>query len=153
MVDVEILLNEHPFFSNLEKKHIDLLTACSHLVQFDAGSYIFREGEHATAFYLIRDGKVAIEVFASHKGNIIIQTLDAGDVLGLSWLLPPQQWRFSACAIDMVRTVEIDGSQLIQLCEQDHELGFQILKRLFAVITQRLEATRLQLLDIYGLHS
>lgn len=152
MVNGEIGLGEHPFLQGLSKEHVAALAELAEQAQFEAGSYIFREGEKASAFYLIRQGKTAVETFAAQRGNLTIQTIDAGDVLGWSWLLPPQNWRFSARAIELVRTVKLDGGKLMQLCENDHELGFQIFSRLLQVVAQRLEATRIQLLDIYGIN-
>lgn len=153
MDNAEILLSEHPFFQGLTPDRISVLARISEAEPFSAGKYIFREGDAASAFYLIRNGKVAVEVFAAQRGALTIQTIDTGDVLGWSWLVPPHRWRFSARAIDLVRTIRLEGDALLQLCQSDHELGYQVLNRLFQVVAQRLEATRLQLMDIYGIHS
>lgn len=153
MDDVETLLSEHPFFQGLTPDRISALASISETESFSAGKYIFREGDESSAFYLIRNGKVAVEVFAAQRGALTIQTVDAGDVLGWSWLVPPHRWRFSARAVDLVRTIRLEGNALLSLCKNDHELGYQVLNRLFQVVAQRLEATRLQLMDIYGIHS
>ncbi len=153
MDDVETLLSEHPFFQGLTPDRISALSRIAGTESFNAGKYIFREGDESSAFYLIRNGKVAVEVFAAQRGALTIQTLDTGDVLGWSWLVPPHRWRFSARAVDLVRTIRLEGNTLLSLCQSDHELGYQVLIRLFQAVAQRLEATRLQLMDIYGIHS
>jgi len=153
MVHAESLLSEHPFLKDLTKEQIAALAKLSEAVQFDDGKCIFREGEEASAFFLIQRGKVAIQIFAAQRGVLTIQTANGGDVLGWSWLVPPHTWRFSAQAIDSVQAIRLDGKKLLQLCQKDHELGYQILSRLFQVVAQRLEATRLQLLDLYGNNS
>jgi CRP/FNR family transcriptional regulator, cyclic AMP receptor protein len=116
----------------------------------DAGKYVFREGEPADHFYLIRQGRVAIEISAPPRKAIIVQTLSAGDVLGWSGLVPPYQWRFHARAVESVRVLALDGKCLRARCEENHDLGYELLKRFAQVMTQRLEATRFQLLDVYA---
>jgi CRP-like cAMP-binding protein len=122
-------------------------------VRFDGGQYLFHEGEEAEKFFLIRHGRIALEVFTPDRGPITIQTLEPGDILGWSWLVPPYQWRFDAKAIELVRAIALDGKCLRTKCETDHDLGYDLLKRFAHVIEQRLEATRLQLLDVYGTHA
>ena len=112
-----------------------------------AGQYLGRTGQEADAFYLIASGKVAIEIETPQKGLVCIQTLDEGDVVGWSWLAPPHRWRFHARAVEAIRALEIDGARLRRLCEENHELGYELLRRLVDVISSRLAATRLQMLE------
>ena len=149
---LEAVIAGHLFFSDLEERYVQSLTGCAANVRFDAGIYLFREGEPANHFYLIRHGKVAIEIFAPPRKGIIVQTLSAGDALGWSWLVPPYQWRFHARAVEPVRAIALDGKCLRARCEEDHDLGYELLKRFAQVIAQRLEATRFQLLDVYAPH-
>jgi CRP/FNR family cyclic AMP-dependent transcriptional regulator len=144
------LISGHPFFASLDVRHMPLLTACATRVQFDSGTYIFREGEAANHFYLIKQGKVAVEIPAPPRKPIIVQTLEGGEVLGWSWLVPPYQWRFHARAVEPVVAFALDGKCLRKHCEENHDLGYELLKRFTQVITQRLEATRYQLLDVYA---
>jgi CRP-like cAMP-binding protein len=123
---------------------------CSSNVRFDAGKYILREGEEANTFYLLRFGKVALELVTPNKGAIIIETLDQGDILGWSWLIPPYMWRFDAKAIELTRAIAIDGKCLRRKVEADHDLGYEIMKRFSELLSKRFEATRFQLLDMYG---
>lgn len=153
MRTLETILAEHPFFEGLPDKHLKVIVGCASNVSFEEGETIFHEGEEANRFYLIRQGRVALEVYAAGIGTITIQTLDAGDILGWSWLVPPYRWHFDARAVEPVRAIALDGECLRRKCEEDHDLGYELLKRFAEIITQRLQATRLQLLDVYGLRS
>ena len=153
METLEPILAEHPFFAGLEPRYLQLVAGCASNVRFDAGQFIFREGEEANEFYLIRHGKVALEAFAPSRGALQIQTLDDGDILGWSWLIPPYEWRFDARALELTRAIALDGRCLRRKCEEDHDLGYELLKRFGHIIGQRLDATRFQLLDLYGVNA
>jgi CRP/FNR family cyclic AMP-dependent transcriptional regulator len=150
METLERILTEHPFFQGLEQRHLQLLIGCASNVVFKADQPIIRQGEEANQFYLIRHGKLAIEIHTPSRGALTVQTLGEGEVLGWSWLLPPYQWRFDARAIEPMRAIALDGKCLRVKCEEDHDLGYELLKRFSQLVTQRLDATRLQLLDVYG---
>ncbi len=147
--DLKPILAEHPFLKDLSSGHLDLLVGCASNVRFEAGQFVFREGEEANAFYVIRQGRVAVEVFSAAKGQITIETVGEGEILGWSWLVPPYYWHFDARATELTRAVVLDGKCLRTKCEQDHELGYGLLQRFASILMQRLEATRLQLLDVY----
>ncbi|MCS6924746.1 MAG: cyclic nucleotide-binding domain-containing protein [Candidatus Binatia bacterium] len=153
MQTLEPILAAHPFFQNLDPRHLHLIVSCASNVRFEAGQFIFREGEAANHFYLLRHGTVQLEIFVPERGPLVIQTLGEGDVLGWSWLFPPYRWHFDARAATLVRAIALDGQCLRTKCEEDHDLGYQLVKRFAHVIMQRLQATRLQLLDVYGVHS
>ncbi|MHB8580776.1 MAG: cyclic nucleotide-binding domain-containing protein [Ignavibacteriaceae bacterium] len=153
MENLEKILSEHLFLQGLESHYLDLIVGCASNVKFDAGQFIFHEGEEANQFYVIRHGKVALEIFSPERGAIEIDTLEEGDVLGWSWLIPPYHWRFDARAVELTRAIALDGKCLRNKCEEDHDLGYQLLKRFAHIIEQRLQSTRLQLLDVYGTHS
>ncbi len=144
------ILAEHPFLKGLKPAHLDLITGCATNVRFNAGKYIFREGEQANQFYILREGKVAVEIYGAQQGAITTQTLEGGDILGWSWLVAPYKWRFDARAVELTRAIALDGKCLREKCEKDHDLGYELLKRFSRVIAERLEATRIQLLDMYG---
>ncbi len=150
METLEKIIAQQPFFAGLQESYSDLLTHCAANVRFDAASYIFKEGDEANEFYLIRAGKVALEVFAPQRKPIIVATLGEGEILGWSWLLPPYQWRFHARAVDTVRAIVLDGKCLRMKCEQNHDLGYEMLKRFAAIMEQRLEGALLQMLDVYA---
>ncbi|BBM70920.1 cyclic nucleotide-binding domain-containing protein [Rhodothermus marinus] len=144
------LLAEHPFFQGLEEPYLELIAGCARNVRFNAGSYIFREGEPATEFFLIRYGRVSIEVHLPERGTVTIQTLGEGDVLGWSWLVPPYRNQFDARALTLVRALAFDGACIRNKCAEDPRLGYEIFSRFARIIAERLQATRLQLLDMYG---
>lgn len=150
MNTLEPILAEHPFLKGLPPALLAELVGCAANVKFDTGAFVFRQGQEANNFYILRDGKVAVEVFAPQKGAITIDTLAAGDVLGWSWLIPPYHWHFDARAIEPTRAIALDGRCMRTKCESDHELGYELMKRFAQIIEQRLDATRWQLLDVYG---
>ncbi|MFQ5795868.1 MAG: cyclic nucleotide-binding domain-containing protein [Candidatus Bipolaricaulia bacterium] len=153
METLERILAEHPFFEELDPKYLELLVGCASNVRFDAGQFIFCEGDEANQFYLIRHGRVALEISTPERGPITIQTIGEGEVLGWSWLLPPYRWHFDARTIELTRAIALDGECLRTKCEEDHDLGYELLKEFADIIMQRLQATQLQLLDLYGVHS
>lgn len=144
------IIAEHPFFKDLKPEHIELILGCASNVRFEPDHFIVREGEEASKFYLLRHGKVALEIYVPHKGAITIETLGDGDVLGWSWLFPPYKWHFDARTLEMTRAVEIDGECLRSKCEEDHSLGYELMKRFARILRERLLATRLQLMDLYS---
>lgn len=150
MESLEPILRTHPFLEGLDSRFMELITGCASNVRFNAGEFLFHEDEEANQFYIIRQGRVAVESHAAGMESIIIHTVEAGDILGWSWLVPPYYWHFDARAVELTRAIALDGKCLRQKCENDHELGYELLKRFTNIITQRLEATRMQLLDFYG---
>ncbi len=150
METLEPLLRGHEFFRDLDPEYVALLVGCASNVRFSEGSFLFREGERADRFFLIRHGKVAVEIAAPGRGPIIVQTVADGGVVGFSWLFGPHTWEFDARALTPVRAVTLDGVCLRGKCEQDTRLGFDLMQRFARIAVQRLQATRLQLLDVYG---
>ena len=110
----------------------------------------FWRGYPANEFYFIRGGSVSIELVIPHLGPTTVQTVGEGDILGWSWVSPPYRWHFNAKTLKRTRALVFDAKCLRAKCEEDHDLGFEMLKRFANIITARLDATRLQLLDIYG---
>jgi hypothetical protein len=90
-----------------------------------------------------------VEVIAPQRGAITIETVGDGELLGWSWLIPPFQWHFDARALNLTRAIALDARCLRGKCDADPALGYELLKRFSQVMEQRLEATRLQLLDLY----
>jgi CRP/FNR family cyclic AMP-dependent transcriptional regulator len=144
------LMAQAPTFAGLESSHLELIAGCAVNEHIEAGSYLLREGEAADRFFLIRQGSVALEVHAPGRGSIVIETLDAGDVVGWSWLFAPYRWQLDARAMEACRLVAFDGACLRGKCDADHELGYQLMRRFAAHLVHRLQAARLQLLDVYG---
>ncbi|HXJ92568.1 MAG TPA: cyclic nucleotide-binding domain-containing protein [Terriglobia bacterium] len=152
MEDLKNILTTHPFFAGMRPEHLQLLVGCASNVRFDAGKFILREGEEANEFYLLRHGKVALEVYGPARGPVNIQTLGEGDILGWSWLVPPYRWKFDARVVEMTRAIALDGKCLRQKSETDCQLGYELLKRFSQVMVDHLQAARLQLLNVYDAH-
>jgi CRP/FNR family cyclic AMP-dependent transcriptional regulator len=152
METLEPILAQHPFLKELEPRHLKTLVGCASNVRFNVGQMLFHEGEEANHFYMIRQGKVALEILAPERGPINIQTVGEGDVIGWSWLIPPYRWRLSARAVELTRAITLDGKCLRKKSEEDHDLGYELLRRFSGIMVERLEATRLQLLDVYKVH-
>ena len=143
-------MKEHPFLEGMEEEHFELMVGCASNVKFDPGEYICREGQEANQFYFIRHGRMALELMTHDRGPMIIKTINEGDVLGWSWIFPPYVWNFDCKAIELTRAIAMDATCLRKKCEEDHHLGYELMKRFSHLMVQRLSATRLQLLDVYG---
>lgn len=143
---VESVIAEHPFLAGLPPAHLRLLADHAMRMHYDPGELIFREGDPANRFYLIEQGKVALEACERDKPLVLIQTIGAGDVLGWSWLFPPYYWHFDARTIEPTTAIFFYGTRLREQYEADHNLGYELLKRMSSVVIQRLQATRKQLL-------
>jgi CRP/FNR family cyclic AMP-dependent transcriptional regulator len=152
MAGLDRILGEHPFFAGLADEHNQLIAGCARNHRFEAEQYLFHEGEAANEFFLIRHGKVALEITAPGRAPIIIATLGPGEIVGASWLVSPYRWTFDARAVELTRAIGIDAACLRGKCEADHHLGYEIMKRFLPVFVKRLHATRLQILDVYGTH-
>ena len=150
METLERVLSTHPFFQDLEPRHLALLVGCAANVRFDSGQFVFRAGDEANQFYLVRTGRVALEVCAPGRAPFIVETLGEGEILGWSWLIPPYHWKFDARTVEPTRALALDGKCMRGKCEADHDLGYELLKRFAHIIEERLSATLLQLLDVYG---
>ena len=150
MGTLEAILAEHPFLKGLDPAHIELIAGCASNVRFNKGDFIFREEDEADRFYLIRHGLVALDVFVPQRGPVTIDTIQEGEVVGWSWLFPPYRWHFDARALQLTRAVAFDGKCLREKCDRDAQLGYSLVTRFAQVIMQRLQSSRLQLLDLYG---
>jgi len=150
METIDALLRDAPVFHGLPAEDLTLLAGCAGNVHFDPGAMLFREGDAADTFYLIRHGSVALEMYVPARGPAIIETLEAGEVAGWSWLFPPYRWHFDARALTAVRATAFDGACLRGKCEDDPRLGYALMSRFAQVLIERLQWTRLRLLDLYG---
>lgn len=152
ITDFTNVLAEHPFFGGMSPQHISTLAGCVTNVKFEPGETLFREGDAAERFYVIRFGRVSVETHAPTRGHLTIETVDAGEVLGWSWLFPPYRCHFDARAQTLVRAMALDGVCLRGKCERDPAMGYELMRRFAQVVIRRLEATQLQLMDLYAVH-
>ncbi|HEX9648149.1 MAG TPA: cyclic nucleotide-binding domain-containing protein [Alphaproteobacteria bacterium] len=150
MQGLERIVREHPFFAGLEEGFLELVCGCAKNVRFDAGDYLCHEGEQANEFYMIRHGRVGLEITVPGRASVTFQTIGEGGIVGVSWLVPPYRWNYDAKALELVRAIALDASCLREKSEQDHDLGYELMKRFMPILVQRLQATRLQILDVYG---
>jgi CRP-like cAMP-binding protein len=150
MEGLERIVAEHPFFAGLGESFTTLVSGCAKNVRFEAGQYLFHEGDPADEFYLLRHGQVALQLTAPGRGVVTFLTVGPGELAGVSWLIPPYKWTFDAKALELVRAIAVDAKCLRQNCEADHDLGYEVMKRFMTVLVQRLQATQLQILDVYG---
>jgi CRP/FNR family transcriptional regulator, cyclic AMP receptor protein len=150
MEGLERIVAEQPFFAGLGESFTTLVSGCAKNVRFEAGQYLFHEGDPADEFYLLRHGRVALQLTAPGRGIVTFLTVGPGELAGVSWLIPPYKWTFDARATELTRAIAIDANCLRQKCEADHDLGYEVMKRFMTILVQRLQATQLQILDVYG---
>ena len=149
--DLSEALHQHPFLGDMADNHIQTLLGCATNIHVPEGAYLIHEGQIANKFFLVRTGRLTLEMDVPPRGTVRIQTVGPGEVLGWSWLISPYRWHFSACAVAEVRALALDGECLRNKCEKDHDFGYEMLKRLAQVMERRVDATRMQLLDLYGM--
>lgn len=138
----------HPLLAGLTPEHDALLLRNAREVEFASDEIIFHEGDPANRFYLIQSGRVALEARAAGRGTVLIQHIGAGDVLGWSWLFPPFAWHFQARATEPTRALACNGADLLVTCEENHDLGYELMKRVAQILIRRLQATRKQLVQV-----
>jgi CRP/FNR family cyclic AMP-dependent transcriptional regulator len=143
---IESLLAEHTLFQDLEPKHLHMLARDAIEDRFEAHEYLFSEGDKANKWYVIHKGNVALETGTPPHGPITVETIETGDALGWSWLLPPYQWQFSARVMEPTHVIVLDGTYLREQCEADHDFGYALAKCVVQSVVQRLEALRQRLL-------
>lgn len=147
---VDTLVLEAPVFAGLDPAHAAQLGGCAQTKGWSAGDMLFREGDPSDAFYVVRHGRVALEVFVPGRGTLTVETIETGEVVGWSWLFPPHRWHFDGRAIGSVRAIAVDGECLRNKCDDDPALGYDLMRRFSQVMLERLQATRLRLADVYG---
>jgi CRP/FNR family transcriptional regulator, cyclic AMP receptor protein len=141
-------LEAQPFFKGLSKQLLGTLAKQAMPVEFKAGELIFSEGGLANRLYLLLSGKVLLEFPTDFEHEPVpIETIGAGSVLGWSWLFPPYYWHFDARAVAPVRAIFFYGTRLREQCETDHELGYELMKRVSTILIERLQATRRHLAE------
>lgn len=149
MTGLERIVLEHPFFKGLETALGTAVSGCARNVRFEADARLFHEGDPANEFLLVREGAVALEVHTPGHEPAVVLTVGAGEIVGMSWLLPPYRWAFDVRALRRVHALGVDARCLRSKCEADHDLGYELMKRFLSLSIQRLHLARLQSLDLY----
>ena len=153
MQTIEQYLPEHAFFGGLYPEAIALLAGCASVVHVRPARFLFHEGEPADNFYVLRHGRVAIEIHSPAVGAAVLDTVDDGDVVGWSWAVPPYRWAFDARAVQETSAIAFDAVCLRARCEADPRLGYELMRRVAQVMNRRLQSARIRLLDVYGSRS
>lgn len=151
MVQIEGLgpiLAQHPFFTDMDPGALDIITGCCANEVVRAGSHLYRQGDPADKFYLLREGRVQLEIYVAGRPPITIETMEAGEIIGWSWLIPPYTWSNDAHAVEMTRLISVDGACLRRKMEADRVLGYEIFKRFVPIMARRLAQTRLRIVEL-----
>jgi CRP-like cAMP-binding protein len=150
METVEPILAAHPFFKGLEPRHLQRVAACATQVQFKPGEFLCRDGDEARQFYVICQGRVSVEIFSQRRGPVIFQTIGEDGVLGWLWFEKPYHWHLDARALELTRALALDVGCLLRQCEENHDLGYELMKRYAHSLAVKFRVTKLQLMDMYG---
>jgi len=148
MTECAAIIGAQPFLRRLPAQQVERLTACARHISMPAGPRLFDEGAPARSFWLIDAGQVAIDTLVPGNGRVTIETLGRGDLLGLSWLAPPYQFKYGAVATQPLQAFEFDGSAVRAACDADPGLGYALLDRFLGVAAHRLQARRARLIDV-----
>jgi CRP-like cAMP-binding protein len=140
----------HPFVAGMNHVQLALLTDCAMSTHFKKGQLILREAEFANRFYLIETGKVVLESSSASEERLVIEAIGPGDLLGWSWMFPPYTWQFTARAVEPTAAIFFYGTILREYCDKDHSLGYELLKRMSAVMVKRLQAARKNMLALHA---
>jgi CRP/FNR family cyclic AMP-dependent transcriptional regulator len=153
MKGIKELLSEQPFFKDLLPEHIDYIASCAQNMHFEPGAIVGKEGDPASHFYIVRKGRMAIQIQHPLKGPINILTVQEGDYAGFSWIVPPYKLRFDIKALNHTSVLAIDGNCLRGKCEANYELGYLLMQQVARIMVTRLQEIRMQLLDVYKVPS
>jgi CRP/FNR family transcriptional regulator, cyclic AMP receptor protein len=140
----------HRFFEPFPEELRRRLAECANNVVFDAGATLCTEGTPAKSFFAIRAGRVNVGVHVPSKGLVTLETLQTGDIMGWSWVLPPYRWHFDAVAVEPVRAVELHSDCLLPYLEENPAAGYRLITEVAKIMEERLESARLRLLDLFG---
>jgi CRP/FNR family cyclic AMP-dependent transcriptional regulator len=143
-------LTDFALFAGLSDAQRALVAQAARDVEFPAGTRLFEEGQPAYGCWLIRSGRVSLATSVPGRGQVVVQTLGPGEILGWSWLVSPRLWHLTATAVDETTAIELDTERLRVLAEEDPALGYPLALGLFEVLLMRLQSTRARLLDLYG---
>ncbi len=150
MKTMQELILTHPFFAEMEDECSEVFCSCAANVRFAEGEVIFKEGDKADEFYLLKTGRIGLESYMPGRGAIVFQTLEAGEIFGTSSLVPPYIWSFDARALEASRVFRFDAACLRAKCEENPAMGYALMKSLLPKLVKRLEGARFQGLNLYA---
>lgn len=149
MRSLETILGEHTFFRGLDPDLSRMIAGCGKQLRLEKGAYLYHQGDPANTFYILRHGRVGLELHAP-RGAVLFHTEHAGDIINASWIVPPYRCTSDARALEASIAIALDAACLRGKCEADHNLGYELMKRFVPVLVQRLTEARFQALDVYG---
>ena len=150
MQQLQKILNELRFSAGLSDEDQQKLAEISRAQDFPAGTIIFTEGSKPEDLYLLRSGRVELCMTVPARGCLPILTLETGDLVGWSVVVGHGEMTATAMAVEDTQVIAISAHKLRELCDQDHDIGYQIMRRVAVTLSQRLVATRLQALDLFA---
>jgi CRP-like cAMP-binding protein len=148
MTSPEEFLEQHSFTRGLDSRHLTILLTCASSRTLAVGEYLWRQAEPCNEFYLIGTGEVAIGISLPYQGELRIDTIGPGGVVGWSWFVESYRAHFDVRALTPVEALALDARRLRLLCAQDRELRCELLSRVAPIIVRRLEATQSRLLEL-----
>jgi CRP/FNR family cyclic AMP-dependent transcriptional regulator len=143
-------LPQHPFFEGLDDSVAALVAGCARNVHFRPTEYLFHEGDPADTFFVVRHGRVSLEVRPPAGPSVVVDAVQDDDVVGWSWLVPPYRWMFDARATEQTSAIAFDGACLRDKATADPSVGYALLQRVVTVMADRVQSARVRLLDLYG---
>lgn len=150
MQTISDLLADQPLLKDLESQHLEFIAGCAKNVHFTEGETLFREGQVVDQIYLVRHGRVGIQIHVPGRGPVTLDAVGPGELVGWSGFVEPHCARLDAVALDSVSALALNATCIRSKCEADPRLGYAMLQRVVAVLENRLQAARIQLLDVYG---
>ena len=140
-------LSTHEFFSEFSDDDLKFLCECSSTREIKKGQILFLQGEHADKFYVVRSGRISIQMPAIMGPTLEIQAVEEDQVLGWSWLISPYQWNFQTKAEEDSELLQFDGVAILARCEEEPKFGYELLKKFAGLMSVRLNAARQKMMD------
>jgi CRP-like cAMP-binding protein len=144
------LLTEHPFLDGLPRPWLELLSFQAYPALCHGGDRLFHENYPADRFWLVRSGEIALDTPVAGEGDLVIDTIGPGGVVGWSWLFPPYRWHFGAVATQRTSVIKLNAAGVRRLMSEDEALGHELTARFMRVVVDRLQSTRIRLLELRG---
>jgi len=140
-------LSAHEFFSEFSDDDLKFLCEYSSTRLIKKGQILFLQGENADRFYVVRNGRISLQMPAIMGPTLEIQTVDEDQVLGWSWLISPYKWNFQTKAEEDSELLQFDGVAILARCEQEPKFGYELLKKFAALMSVGLNAARQKMMD------
>lgn len=147
--ETQILLRRHDATRGLEPPYIDQLAQLAEPVGWQPGESVFHEGDRNGFLYLVIEGRIVLHVFVPGRGRVCFLTIGSNDLFGWSSVYYEKPKSAAATAVQASRALALDARQLRELSDSDCSFACWLTQLLLRVISDRLKATRLQLLDVF----